>query len=78
MNKDMVEVADLARVLLTYNLLVGLLLIVAGEKLGVMAAGVLPLKQTRVARLTNLSCATVGACLVALSLFVLTLTYLKP
>ena len=78
MSKDMVAVADLARVLLTYNLLVGVLLIVASEKLGVMASGVLSMKKPRVARLTSLSCATVGACLVVLSLIVLTLTFIKP
>ena len=77
MPRDMVEVADLARVLLTYNLLVGVLLVVASEKLGVMAAGVLPVKKQGVARLTSLSCTTIGACLVALSLIVLTLTFIK-
>ena len=45
MSRDMVEGVDLARVLLTYNLLVGALLIVAGEKLGVMAAGLLHVKR---------------------------------
>jgi len=74
----MADVTDLARVLLTYNLIVGALLIVASEKLGGITAGILRVKRQSVARLTHLSCATVGACLVALSLFVLTLTYLKP
>jgi len=74
----MVDVTDLARVLLTSNLLVGALLVVASEKLGMTAGSILRVKRARVARLTRLSCATLGGCLVALSLFVLTLTYLKP
>ena len=73
----MVEVADLARVLLTYNLLVGVLLVAASEKLGVIASRLLRVKKQQVARLTRLSCATVGACLAALSVIVLTLTYTK-
>jgi hypothetical protein len=78
MLKDVVEVADMARVLVTYNLIAGALLFVASEKLGAMAAIVLRVKRQSMTRLTRLSCATAGACLVALSLIVLTLISLKP
>ena len=74
----MIDPIDIVRVLLTYNLLVGILLFVASEKLGVMTASVLRVKRQRVARLTYISYATVGACLVALSLILLTLMILKP
>ena len=74
----MIDPVAIVRVLLIYNLLVGLLLFVASEKLGVMTAGVLRVKRQRVARLTYLSYATVGACLVALSFILLTLMILKP
>jgi hypothetical protein len=58
-------------------LLVGVLLIVASEKLGAVASGVLRVKKQRVARLTSLSCATAGACIAVLSIIVLTLTFTK-
>ena len=74
----MIDPIAIVRVLLTYNLIVGVLLIVASEKLGVMTAGILRVKRQRVARLTYVSYATVGACLVALSLILLTLMILKP
>jgi len=74
----MIDGTEFVRVLLTYNLIMGALLFVASEKLGVWTAGILRVKRQAVARLTYPSLATVGACLVALSLFILTLTYLKP
>lgn len=74
----MIDPVDIVRVLLTYNLLVGALLVVASEKLGVMTASVLRVKRQRVARLTHVSYATLGACLVALSLILHALMILKP
>ena len=74
----MIDPVAVVRVLLAYNLLVGILLFVASEKLGVMTASVLRVKRQRVARLTHVSYATAGACLVALSLILLTLMILKP
>ncbi|HEV7906286.1 MAG TPA: hypothetical protein VGO96_20770 [Pyrinomonadaceae bacterium] len=74
----MIDPIAIVRVLLAYNLLVGLLLVVASEKLGVMTASIVRVQRQRVARLTYVSYATVGACLVALSLTILTLMILKP
>lgn len=56
----LIDPVDILRVLLTYNLIVGALLIVADEKLGVLTAGVLRVKRQRVARLSYLTYATVG------------------
>ena len=75
---DPIDIVRMIRVLLAYNLLVGALLFVASEKLGVMTASVVRVKRQRVARLTYLSYATVGACLVALSLPLLTWMLLRP
>ena len=74
----MIDPVAIVRVLLTYNLLVGILLFVASEKLGLMTASIVRVKRQSVARLTYVSCATVGACLVMLSLVLLTLMILKP
>ncbi len=63
---------DFAYVILTCNFLVGLLLIVAGGRLGVLAAFMLRVKRQRIMRLT---CTTSGTCLVAISLTVLTISF---
>lgn len=66
---------DFAYVILTCNFLVGLLLIVAGGRLGVLAAFILQVKRQQMMRLTRLTCTTIGACLVAISLTVLTISF---
>ncbi|MGI9106737.1 MAG: hypothetical protein ACR2G4_10870 [Pyrinomonadaceae bacterium] len=67
---------DFAYVLLTYNFLLGSLLIIAGEKLGLIAAGVLRVKRQKVGRLTQLACTTFGVCLVCISVTVSLISFL--
>jgi len=65
---------DFAYVALTYNFLVGALLIVASEKLGLITSGVVRVQRQKVARASRLALTTFGSCLVAITLTVLMLS----
>ncbi|MCA1556040.1 MAG: hypothetical protein LC747_05050 [Acidobacteria bacterium] len=68
------KTVDFSYVILTYNFLIGALLIVASEKLGLITSGVLRVKRQKVARVTRLAFTTFGSCLVAITLTVLILS----
>jgi hypothetical protein len=65
------KTTDFSTIILTYNLLIGLLLVAASEKLGAVCGGVIRVNRQRVAVLTRTACVTFGLCLVVLSVGVL-------
>lgn len=68
---------DLSRIFLTYNFIIGLLLTLAGEKIGAISGGLLRAHRERAARLMRVACATFGACLMAISVGVVLLVALS-
>ncbi len=67
------EQFDVSRLILTYNLIIGLLLITSSTKIGVLAGGLLRFQQEMIARVARIICITLGSCLVAIVSIVLLL-----
>lgn len=68
---------DLSYIFLTYNFIIGVLLIIASEKLGLIAGALLRLRRKGIARTTRVASTTFGSCLVTITLIVTVLGALE-
>lgn len=62
---------DFSLYIVSYNLLIGILLMIASEKLGVYAGFFMGSYREKIGRIANLSVKTIGCCVAVVSAFVL-------
>jgi hypothetical protein len=62
-----VKVIDFSLYIVVYNFIIGVLIMIASEKLGFFAGRVMPLRRQPVARLAQVGSLTFGACVATLS-----------
>jgi hypothetical protein len=67
---------DFGLYLVSYNLVIGILLMIASEKLGVFAGYFMGSQREKVNRLTRIGVLTFGSCVAVISAFILTAGYL--
>lgn len=70
------KIVDLGLFFIAYNFIVGVLLMIASEKLGVYAGHLVRSRRAQATRLSRLATFTLGACLVLLTAGVYLVGYL--
>jgi energy-converting hydrogenase Eha subunit A len=67
------DTTDYSSMIVTYNLIIGILVMLSSEKLGTYAGGLYHARRERIARLTSVSTFAFGTCVATLSAAILLL-----